>query len=169
MISITILILGLILYFNFRNFNYSNLNSVSFNSVTKLKWKQIKAFYNANPNRWKFKQVIEDGFSVLESGPEVLLFNTNKKGIEWQPKLIVRIQMPFYDYIKFLFAKSSYMKQKNKKNKIRKNSEGLDKIIETVKYDIEVLRKEAEKQADEANETMKKINDKLKSTMNPFL
>lgn len=148
---ITLLILLMIFHSKYWTFNYSDINSVSYGSVAKLKWNQVKAIYNSNPKRWRFSPIIEQGYNFIETPYKALLFNAGNAWGE-DNRQIVRIQLSFFDYLKFLYAK---------RHKIGKYSKGIEMILKATQKDINDLSKMANEEIRTANYQIEKIEKSL--------
>lgn len=157
MITLTLIAL-FILIRKHRRFNYSDMQSISFGPAAKLKWHQIKTIYHSNPRRWRFEKIIEQGYSTIDTSYKALLFNA---GDAWQKNdwddgyknagKIVRIQLSFIDYLKFLIAKKfGYT-----------DTRGLEMILKATQSDIDIIAREANIQIREANDQMEEIKERI--------
>jgi hypothetical protein len=98
---------------------------------TCLTYKQIKDFYQVNPNRWKrsFGKIYYD----VSKKPPVQ---------DWQ---IIGFAS-FKDYILFGKAEKEYEKKKNE----RMNNAQLEKVLETVQLDINIVQERERKRLADA-------------------
>lgn len=156
---IIILLIGLgFLVHKYRRFNYGDMQSITFGTTAKLKWHQVKTIYNSNPSRWRFEKIVEQGYSTIETSYKALLFNS---GNAWQKEYfgegyqnadkIVRIQLSFIDYIKFLIAKKFK----------HADTRGIEMVLRATQADIDALAKAANIQIKEANDQMQEIKDRI--------
>lgn len=149
MITLGLLIFLIISYIEYRIFNYGDINSISYGSVAKLKWNQVKAIYNSNPKRWRFSPIVEQGYNFIETHYKALLFNAGNAWGE-NNRQIVRIQLSFFDYLKFLHAK---------KHKINGYSKGIEMILQATQKDINDLTKMANKEIQNAKYQIEEIKE----------
>lgn len=149
--------LGFLIY-KYGRFNYSDMESITFGTTAKLKWHQVKTIYNSNPRRWRFEKIVEQGYSTIETSYKALLFNA---GDAWEKEWIgegyhhadkiVRIQLSFIDYIKFLVTKKFKPA----------NTKGIEMILKATQADIDALAKIANIQIKEANDEMQEIKERI--------
>lgn len=126
--------------------------SGSHDKVAKLRWKTIKSLYKINKQRWRYEPVVSkdgkyrsEGLCLLyNSGDEWIHSESKKKKIlPYLNKVdIVRVQLSFLDYIKFLWA-STFAREMDIGTEMILTSaqEDIDKITELAMTRIEESQK----------------------------
>lgn len=143
---------------NFNEFNTVHADeSGSHGQVTKLKWKTIKDIYRISKWRWRYEEVVSsDGWK--HSITPCLLYNagdgwSKNKTIPhtvypyYNKDKIIRIQLSFKDYIKFLWAKK-FAKEKDL---------GAEILFATAQADIDKVRDKARAEIEEGQRIMAEI------------
>lgn len=145
----------IILLDKYSRFN-KKYNSKLYGNTVKLKFSMVQNLYRVNPKKWRYEKIFYNSDSKL------LLYNSESDN--WPTKRsffgdysyenrnkIIRIRLSFIDYLKFLWC------IKHSSN----DSEGLELITSSVQKDINILKKEADKQIKQANEIMNTIKENL--------
>lgn len=151
----------IILFIKWLCFNYNHLKSISYSGETaKLKYRTLCNFYHSNPKRWRYEQIVRTHFMHTKNYVKILLFNS---GDNWKTddfydtycdkNRIIRVQLSFIDYIRFLWDKT-----------FTKNipTKGMNMILEAVQEDIKVLSDIAQDNIEKAEKDMKDIELRLK-------
>ena len=131
--------------------------SGSHGKVARLKQKTIKTIYKLSKWRWRYEEVTSPGGSRY-SRYECLLYNT---GDEWikdttnkctvypyrNKDEIIRVQLSFFDYLKFLWAKKFY----------KEKDVGAELILTTAQRDVERLQEAALREIQEGQKLMQEV------------
>lgn len=153
-------------YKKFKAFNneYADSGSLSYGQTAKLDWSTIRKIYFVNKKRWRYEKVSSSNCRSRSDYP-CLLYNTGDVWAKAYDDLwgnpyyknrnkIVRVQLSFPDYVKFMWAKK-FAKTKDI---------GSEMILASAQEDIEALRNKALNQIQEAQKQMAQVVSKEKST-----
>lgn len=158
---VSVIFAGMLGNYSRYRFNYTKEPSWSYDKEAVLTGKQFEQIYTLNPEKWRFSKIIRPGFLFLETNEKFLLYSESGKwsycAIESPYKFnnreeIVRVHLTFFAWLKYLYFNNIF----ERKNK----NDGLVIILESAQKDIDELKKQAQREIDQASHDMKNIINK---------